>query len=173
MYRPLKAIYLKSNPGTSGSGIIEDILFENIHIEQALWWTIWIGPQQQNQPGDSSGTGCSFLYPFDPTCPTQPLVTMKNITLEHIIAIDTIPIFEGPGVVLCDEVTPCVEFNFNNITNTVFDGNATDFLNNLPINVPQIIFPTKYRSDDWEFEYIIENVYGSSINNEPIINFIE
>lgn len=43
MYRPLKALYIKSNPGTSGSGIIEDILYQDIFIEQALWWTLWIG----------------------------------------------------------------------------------------------------------------------------------
>ena len=50
MYRPLKAIYIKSNPGNQGTGVIEDITFQNIFIEQALWWTIYIGPQQQNQP---------------------------------------------------------------------------------------------------------------------------
>lgn len=49
MYRPLKAIYIKSNPGDSGTGIIDNIVYENIVIEQALWWTVWIGPQQQNQ----------------------------------------------------------------------------------------------------------------------------
>lgn len=49
MYRPLKAIYVKSNPGDSGSGIIDDVTYDNIQIEEALWWTVWIGPQQQNQ----------------------------------------------------------------------------------------------------------------------------
>mmetsp|Transcript_17279 Transcript_17279/g.29008 ORF Transcript_17279/g.29008 Transcript_17279/m.29008 type:complete len:323 (+) Transcript_17279:12-980(+) len=33
MYRPLKAIYIKSNPGDEGTGIVEDILYENIFIE--------------------------------------------------------------------------------------------------------------------------------------------
>jgi polygalacturonase len=45
MYRPLKALYIKSNPGTSGIGTIEDIFFEDIFVEQALWWTVWIGKQ--------------------------------------------------------------------------------------------------------------------------------
>jgi polygalacturonase len=49
MYRPLKAIYVKSNPGDSGTGSIDNVVYENIFIEQALWWTVWIGPQQQNQ----------------------------------------------------------------------------------------------------------------------------
>ena len=192
MYRPLKALYIKSNPGTSGSGIIEDISFEDIFIQQALWWTVWIGkvtlfswlsmffpsyfvspqyitthppyiishilfhrsnhmisqhiisnqhqitphnltycntshhatthhntshhitprhitshhttshhivgPQQQNQPGDANGdTGCNFLFPYVPICPTNPLVTMRNIRLKNIVAVDTLPLFQGPG----------------------------------------------------------------------------
>jgi hypothetical protein len=32
-------------PGNNGIGIIEDITYDNIRIEQALWWTIWIGPE--------------------------------------------------------------------------------------------------------------------------------
>ena len=125
MYRPLKALYIKSNPGTSGVGTIEDISFQDIFIEQALWWTVWIGmkcqyvltilcfvmflfywccvrcglgPQQQNQPGGGAdGTGCNFLFPYIPVCPTNPLVTMRNIVLKNIVAVDTIPLFQGPG----------------------------------------------------------------------------
>jgi polygalacturonase len=52
--RPLKALYIKSNPGNNGVGIVEDITYENIRIHAALWWTIWVGPQQQNQPKDNS-----------------------------------------------------------------------------------------------------------------------
>jgi len=79
MYRPLKALYIKSNPGESGTGIIEDITYENISIDQALWWTIYVGPQQQNEPGGGQdGTGCNFLFPMVPVCPTQPRVTMKG-----------------------------------------------------------------------------------------------
>ncbi len=59
---PIKAIYIKSNPGDSGSGIIDGITYRNITANLALWYPIWIGPQQQQQPG-SNGTGCSFLYP--------------------------------------------------------------------------------------------------------------
>ena len=31
-HRPFKAIYIKTNPGDSGSGIIENILYENFVI---------------------------------------------------------------------------------------------------------------------------------------------
>jgi len=37
---PIKAIYIKTNPGTEGDGIIENILYENINIKNPLWWVI-------------------------------------------------------------------------------------------------------------------------------------
>ena len=42
---PLKAIYIKTNPGI-GKGIIENILYEDIKIKDPVWWNIYIGPQQ-------------------------------------------------------------------------------------------------------------------------------
>lgn len=163
MHRPLKAIYIKSNPGSSGTGIIENILYEDIAIDHALWWTIWIGPQQQNQPGgDDTATGCNFLFPFVPVCPTQPLVTMNNIILRNVHAVETIPIFEGPGVILCDATNPCTNFVFENVTNTVYTGTIEEIYAELPIfYIPGVIFPTPHRTDDWEFEYITSHVHGN------------
>ena len=42
---PIKGIYIKPNPGTSGDGVIENILYENIVMNTPIWWAIWIGPQ--------------------------------------------------------------------------------------------------------------------------------
>jgi hypothetical protein len=161
MYRPLKALYIKSNPGTSGTGIVENILYENIKITQALWWTIYIGPQQQNQPNDNSnGTGCNFLFPYVPICPTQPLVTIRNITFRNILAMDTLPTFESPGVILCDATNPCHDIIFENVKNEMFNGTIEEIFAQLPIHAPGVIFPTPYRSDDWKYEYLTDNVYG-------------
>lgn len=50
-YHPIKAIYVKTNPGTTKSmapgsgGIISNILYENLEIWRPIWWTIYIGPQ--------------------------------------------------------------------------------------------------------------------------------
>jgi polygalacturonase len=44
---PMKAIYVKTNPGNSGTGEIRDILYEDIKIRNPLYWNIYIGPQQQ------------------------------------------------------------------------------------------------------------------------------
>ncbi|OMJ70769.1 hypothetical protein SteCoe_31190 [Stentor coeruleus] len=109
---PLKAVYIKPNPGTHGQGIISNILYENLTINDALWWAIWIGPQQQDQPGGYS-TGCSFLFPLPGyKCPTDPLVTVEFITLKDI------NIYKGvnsPGVLLCNETNPCTNFLFDNV----------------------------------------------------------
>jgi polygalacturonase len=43
---PIKSIYMKTNPGEVGGGIIENILYENFTITAPLWWNIYIGPQQ-------------------------------------------------------------------------------------------------------------------------------
>ena len=51
-YHPIKAIYVKTNPGTTTSmeagsgGRITNILYDNIEIHKPIWWSIYIGPQQ-------------------------------------------------------------------------------------------------------------------------------
>lgn len=52
MYHPFKAIYVKSNPGTThtmlagSGGEITGIHYENFEIYKPVWWAIYIGPQQ-------------------------------------------------------------------------------------------------------------------------------
>jgi polygalacturonase len=77
-HHPLKGIYIKTNPGTTGSGIISNITYRNFEAKHSVWMPIWIGPQQQHQPG-KPGTGCSFLFPIQEKCPTQPLVSVSHI----------------------------------------------------------------------------------------------
>jgi hypothetical protein len=112
---PLKAIYIKPNPGTSGRGIIDSITYENIEIHDALWWAIFIGTQQQHQP-HGTGTGCSFFYPLPgQTCQTDPLVSINNIVLRNV------NIYGGvlsPGIMICNETNPCtIEFDNVNVYN--------------------------------------------------------
>ena len=106
---PLKAIYVKTNPGSHGDGEIRDILYEDIKIHFPVWWNIYIGPQQQKQP-DGSGPGC-FLYPFGP-CETQPRIDVRNITLRNIESHGG---FLPPGVIRCNSTNPCHEINLDNV----------------------------------------------------------
>jgi len=112
---PLKAIYVKPNPekfGQPATGLISNILYENINIIQPVWWSIWVGTQQQQQPG-SSGTGCSFLYPlFNSSCPTDPQVTVQNITLRNIQIYN--PVL-STGVLLMNSSNPGTNFIWDNV----------------------------------------------------------
>lgn len=111
---PIKAIYIKSNPGTKGTGLIQHIYYENIKITNALMWAVYIGPQQQHQPHGGADTGCSFFYPLPFTeCPTNPLVTFDDVALINVE-------IEGgvfsPGIILCNSTNPCTNFVFQNVT---------------------------------------------------------
>mmetsp|Transcript_10909 Transcript_10909/g.17767 ORF Transcript_10909/g.17767 Transcript_10909/m.17767 type:complete len:116 (-) Transcript_10909:261-608(-) len=87
---------------------------------------------------------------------------MKDITLRNVTAIDTLPLFEGPGVILCDPANPCTGIVFDGVTNEMFPGKYSDIIPELPVAVPGVLFPTRFRTDDWTFEYLTSNVYGSS-----------
>jgi hypothetical protein len=43
MISPIKAIYIKSNPGDKGTGLVENIRYNNIKGYGALMMPIWIG----------------------------------------------------------------------------------------------------------------------------------
>jgi len=46
MKRPLKGIYVKTNPGDTGYGNVSDIYYKNFTMDRPVWWAIYIGPQQ-------------------------------------------------------------------------------------------------------------------------------
>ena len=108
-YFPIKAVYIKSNPGNQGDGVIENILYENLWMFTPIWWNIYIGPQQQKQP-DGGGPGC-MLYPLIEECETQPRITMRNITLRNVRSTGGYL----PGIVRCNETNPCTDIVFDNV----------------------------------------------------------
>ena len=116
-----KGIYVKSNPSCETdpskpykSGIIADILYEDIHITSPRWWAIWIGPQQQHEPKQSLGEDCAIDYPISKSCPTQGCVTFANITLRDVV-VDGTPLL-SPGVVLGNATNPMRNIVFDNVT---------------------------------------------------------
>jgi hypothetical protein len=79
---------------------------------QPVWWSIFVGTQQQEQPG-STGTGCSFLYPLPgQPCPTDPQVTLANITLRNVHVEQSVL---SPGIIIANASNPGTGFVFDNV----------------------------------------------------------
>ena len=72
---PFKAIYVKTNSGKEGFGIIGNIVYQDIRIHSPILWPIYTSPQQQKEP-DGEG---DVTWP-----PPQPLVNVTNIILQNV-----------------------------------------------------------------------------------------
>ena len=145
MIRPLKSIYVKSNPGHEGTGIIENLHFQNFTMDRPVWWCIYIGPQQMKEP-DGDGPGCMY-YPFGKgVCETEPRVTMRNITLEDIQIHNSL---FYPYTIRCNATNPCKDINFYNV--------RTD----------------KWRVGQKQNGYVCEYAMGKGRNNLPPIHCLE
>jgi polygalacturonase len=110
MYNTFKGIYLKSRPADEGdTGEITDILYENIQINNASQWAIWIGPQQAAFKG-----ACSLLWPFIPEtgCPIPSGITWNNIVLRNI-TLNHPQI--SPGVIIGNLSNPMHNILFDNV----------------------------------------------------------
>lgn len=112
-----KGIYIKSNKSDCNGNVsssITNILYENVHIKQPVWWPIWIGPQQQHEPHLSLGGNCALDYPLESlSCPTQGCSTFENITLRNIFIDD--PLL-SPGVIMGNSTKPMKNILFDNVT---------------------------------------------------------
>jgi len=113
---PIKALYIKPNPAKNDPGgdfgRIANVLYEDVEIHDALWWAIWVGTQQQQQPG-TAGTGCSFLFPlFNSSCPLDPQVTLANITLRRVSLYNGLL---APGVIMANETNPGTGFLWDSV----------------------------------------------------------
>ncbi len=102
-----KGIYVKSNPqciagNPNVTSEITDIVYEDVTITKPLWWPIWVGPQQQHEPGSALGSDCALDYPLGP-CPTQGCVSFRGVTLRRVTITD--PVF-SPGVIKGNSSNP-------------------------------------------------------------------
>lgn len=105
---PIKAVYVKTNPG-QGTGEIVNVVYEDIEIHNPVWWGIYIGPQQMQEP-DGRGPGC-MTYPFG-GCETQPAIDVRNITIRRLNSYGG---FLPPGIIRCNETNPCTGINLEDI----------------------------------------------------------
>jgi len=112
MINTVKGIYLKTrwSDDPNVSGVIENIMFQNITMESPEQWAIWIGPAQQTD----SNNACSLLWPTVPTalCPVPYQFDWRNITFLDITINNP---KESPGVILGSSTNPMQNIVFDNV----------------------------------------------------------
>lgn len=115
---PLKGVYIKPNPAKAGNatGRIANVEYSDMRMSAPLWWAVFVGTQQQSQPGGGADTGCSFLFPLpNTTCPTDPQVTLANITLRRVTVTDALL---SPGILIANASNPGTGFVFEDVVFT-------------------------------------------------------
>ena len=118
-----KGLYVKSNPAcgrsldrrgrwVEKSGLIEGVTYEDVMILRPWWWAVWLGPQQQHEPGQRLGGKCALTYPLVATCATQACVTFANLTLRRVF-IDSPAL--SPGVIMGNRSNPMANLTFDGV----------------------------------------------------------
>ena len=112
MYHSYKGIYMKFR----GPGLIADVLYENITIDGAEQYPIWIGPAQQSddKKAPCAAHPCSLCWPLDPLaeCNAPANATYVNITLRNIQVLSP---KVNPGVILANASSPMQNIVFDNV----------------------------------------------------------
>eukprot|EP00500_Bicosoecida_sp_ms1_P000277 CAMPEP_0203812228 /NCGR_PEP_ID=MMETSP0115-20131106/4032_1 /ASSEMBLY_ACC=CAM_ASM_000227 /TAXON_ID=33651 /ORGANISM="Bicosoecid sp, Strain ms1" /LENGTH=560 /DNA_ID=CAMNT_0050721069 /DNA_START=73 /DNA_END=1752 /DNA_ORIENTATION=- len=107
----VKGVYLKFR----GNGVISNVLFENIVIDEPTQYPIWIGPAQQSddQTNPCAAHPCSLCWPLFSwaECNAPPQATYINITLRNVVVNSPAG---NVGVILANTSSP--------MQNVVFDG---------------------------------------------------
>ena len=112
MHHTLKGIYMKFR---GGNGLITDILYENIVMDEPEGTPIWIGPAQQTDSRDlCAAHPCSLCWPIldlFAKCNAQNS-TYSNITLRNVTINNP---KHSPGVLLATESFPMKNITFDNV----------------------------------------------------------
>jgi len=112
MHNTYKGIYTKFR---GGNGLIQDVLYENIVVDNPSQWAIWIGPAQQSDSSSlCAAHPCSLCWPELPTAHCNPPVggSYRNITLRNITINNP---KKSPGVILANASNPMQNVVFDNV----------------------------------------------------------
>ncbi|GMH57099.1 hypothetical protein TrST_g9729 [Triparma strigata] len=110
-----KGIYIKSNGNDciGKTSQLSNLLFEDFSIIDPFWYAIWIGPQQQHEPGSDLGLDCALIYPLhDSQCPTQGCSDFENITFRNVEIVNP---KLSPGAILGNSTNPMRNIHFENV----------------------------------------------------------
>lgn len=116
IHHTVKGIYLKFR----GGGLITDVLYENIVMDEPEQWAIWIGPAQQCDGCSATelcsikGGPCSLCWPFLPgsQCLAPPDAQYSNITLRNITINSP---KQSAGVMIANSSSPMRNIVFDNV----------------------------------------------------------
>ena len=116
MHHTFKGIYLKFR----GAGLVTDVLYENIVIDEPEQWAIWIGPAQQcdgcsaTELCSTKGGPCSICWPRVPgtECNAPADAQYTNITLRNITINSP---KQSAGVLLANSSSPMQNVVFDNV----------------------------------------------------------
>ncbi len=110
MHKTYKGIYAKFR----GSGLIQDVTWENVVMYEPEQWPIWIGPAQQaDSINICKADPCSLCWPDIPfaQCHMPNDAKYINITLRNITVINP----SSAGVILGSETNPMQNVTFDGV----------------------------------------------------------
>ena len=110
MHNTYKGVYMKFR----GSGVVSNVVYENIIMDSPEQWSIWIGPAQQSDSDDlCAAHPCSICWPECPSAKCDmPPGRYVNITLRNITISSS---KQSPGVILGNETAPIENLVFDNV----------------------------------------------------------
>ena len=92
---------------------LTNLLFEDFVITDPFWYAIWIGPQQQHEPGSDLGLDCALIYPLhDSQCPTQGCSDFENITFRNVEIVNP---KLSPGAIMGNVSNPMRNIYFEDV----------------------------------------------------------
>ena len=110
-----KGIYLKFR---NGGGLVEDVLYQNITMQSAEQFAIWIGPAQQSDSDNlCAAHPCSICWPILPgaQCNAPYNGQYRNITLRDVTVNGAT---NSPGLILANTTAPMEDILFDNVVVT-------------------------------------------------------
>ena len=123
MHHTNKGVYMKFRDSAAQGGVIRDVLYEDIVIEEPSSWPIWIGPAQQDIKGDGPGVynpchgdPCSLCWPHTKHANCDaPAGLFANLTLRNITIVSP---KGSPGVLYGNSSLPIAGLVFDNVVVT-------------------------------------------------------
>lgn len=106
-----KGIYMKFR----SSGLVEDILYQNITMHAVEQYAIWIGPAQQSDSDNlCAAHPCSLCWPLLPwaQCNAPLNGLYRNVTLRDVTVLGAT---NSPGLIFGNTTTPMENVVFDNV----------------------------------------------------------